>query len=87
MAFKNGRGTKLKANLTDVQGKIGELEKQLDIIGTRQTEVYARIVGYYRSVKNWNKGKKEEYCQRVSFSDNQCKNSQSITKNKQPTLI
>jgi len=24
-------------------------------------EVYSRIVGYYRSVRNWNRGKREEY--------------------------
>lgn len=34
-----------------------------------ETEVYARIVGYYRAVKNWNKGKREEYGQRVVFSN------------------
>jgi hypothetical protein len=33
-----------------------------------QTEVYTRIVGYYRSVKNWNLGKKEEYKHRVTFN-------------------
>ncbi|MDR0689056.1 MAG: hypothetical protein LBG08_02145 [Spirochaetaceae bacterium] len=27
-------------------------------------EVYSRIVGYYRSVRNWNKGKREEYGER-----------------------
>ena len=32
-----------------------------------ECEVYARIVGYYRSVRNWNKGKKEEYRERVMF--------------------
>ncbi|MDR0706453.1 MAG: anaerobic ribonucleoside-triphosphate reductase [Treponema sp.] len=31
------------------------------------TEVYSRIVGYYRSVRNWNKGKKEEYGERKLF--------------------
>ncbi|MCK5736932.1 MAG: hypothetical protein KAH21_10655 [Spirochaetaceae bacterium] len=44
-----------------------------------ETEVYARIVGYYRSVKNWNKGKKEEYGIRVNFSD--CPDSKSIHSN------
>lgn len=42
-----------KAALTDVHGE--------------ECEVYARIVGYYRSVKNWNKGKKEEYGIRAMF--------------------
>jgi len=36
------------------------------ILGTR-TEVYSRIVGYYRSVKNWNAGKKAEYKERRVF--------------------
>lgn len=31
-------------------------------------EVYSRIVGYYRPLKNWNKGKKEEYNQRREYS-------------------
>lgn len=30
-------------------------------------EVYTRIVGYYRSVANWNKGKREEYGKRKLF--------------------
>ncbi len=32
-----------------------------------ETEVYARIVGYYRPIKNWNKGKSEEYRHRQVF--------------------
>ena len=36
------------------------------ILGTR-TEVYSRIVGYYRSVKNWNAGKRAEYKERRVF--------------------
>ncbi|MDR0568927.1 MAG: hypothetical protein LBG87_06955 [Spirochaetaceae bacterium] len=30
-------------------------------------EVYSRIVGYYRSVRNWNKGKREEYGERLLY--------------------
>jgi len=33
----------------------------------KDTEIYARIVGYYRPVKNWNKGKYEEYQFRKTF--------------------
>jgi len=33
-----------------------------------ETEVYARIVGYYRPVRNWNKGKREEYRHRTTFA-------------------
>ena len=34
----------------------------------RRTEVYSRIVGYYRSVMNWNPGKKSEYGIRMLFN-------------------
>lgn len=34
-----------------------------------ETEVFSRIVGYYRPVKNWNKGKKEEYKEREEFTE------------------
>jgi ribonucleoside-triphosphate reductase (formate) len=33
----------------------------------KPTEVYSRIVGYYRPVKNWNAGKKSEYLERKVF--------------------
>ncbi len=33
-----------------------------------ETEIYTRIVGYYRSLKNWNRGKREEYRHRVTFA-------------------
>lgn len=32
------------------------------------TEVFQRITGYYRPVKNWNKGKQEEFKDRVSYN-------------------
>lgn len=32
-----------------------------------KTEVYSRIVGYYRPVQQWNKGKKAEYFNRKTF--------------------
>jgi len=34
----------------------------------RQTEVYSRIVGYFRSVRLWNKGKKQEFRERRTFA-------------------
>jgi ribonucleoside-triphosphate reductase len=33
------------------------------------SEVYARIVGYYRSVANWNLGKREEFRYRLEYSE------------------
>ncbi len=29
-----------------------------------RTEVYSRVVGYYRPVQDWNKGKQEEFAER-----------------------
>ena len=33
----------------------------------RKTEIYSRIVGYFRPVSDWNKGKKEEFKDRKVF--------------------
>ncbi|MBN2617843.1 MAG: thiol reductase thioredoxin [Spirochaetales bacterium] len=52
-----------------IDNKIEALEQQLLEVKGRETEKYARIVGYYRAVKNWNKGKKEEFKFRVNFSE------------------
>ena len=52
-----------------IDDKIEDLKQQLLNVKGRETEQYARIVGYYRAIKNWNKGKKEEYKFRVSFQD------------------
>jgi len=32
-----------------------------------KTEVYSRVVGYFRPVNNWNKGKQEEFKDRKTF--------------------
>jgi len=34
---------------------------------SRETEVYSRVVGYLRPVKQWNKGKKAEFSSRKTF--------------------
>lgn len=31
------------------------------------TEIYSRVVGYFRPVSNWNEGKKEEFKDRTEF--------------------
>jgi ribonucleoside-triphosphate reductase len=33
----------------------------------KPTEIYSRVVGYYRPVQNWNKGKQEEFKQRLEY--------------------
>ncbi len=37
----------------------------------KTTEVYSRVVGYYRPVQNWNDGKQEEYDERKTFNESQ----------------
>lgn len=32
-----------------------------------KTEVYSRVVGYFRPVANWNKGKREEFLERKMY--------------------
>ena len=31
-------------------------------------EIYSRVCGYYRPIKNWNAGKKQEFKDRRNFS-------------------
>ena len=40
----------------------------------RKTEIYSRVVGYFRPVANWNKGKKEEFKDRKTFDLTKTKN-------------
>ena len=34
----------------------------------RETQVYSRVVGYHRPIKNWNKGKQQEFHDRKPYS-------------------
>ena len=34
---------------------------------TAKTEVYSRVVGFFRPVQQWNRGKKEEYKDRKNY--------------------
>lgn len=38
----------------------------------KQCEVFSRVVGYHRPVQQWNKGKREEFKQRVEFQEKVC---------------
>ena len=33
-----------------------------------ETEVYSRVTGYFRPVKNWNRGKRQEFQDRKTYS-------------------
>ncbi len=56
-----------KKTLQEVETEIALAKEALSHVRGSETEVYARIVGYYRSVRNWNKGKKDEYNHRKQF--------------------
>lgn len=51
--------------LQEIDKDIAET-KAAELTGT-PTEVYTRIVGYYRSLRNWNRGKRQEYTERKHF--------------------
>ncbi len=51
-----------------IDKEIEKLKKEMNTVEGCETEVYSRIVGYYRSVRNWNLGKQGEYQDRVTFS-------------------
>jgi ribonucleoside-triphosphate reductase len=38
-------------------------------------EVYSRVVGYFRPVNQWNKGKKEEFSERNEFDPKEIENA------------
>jgi ribonucleoside-triphosphate reductase len=54
-------------NLEAIENDLALARKEAENITGTQAEVYSRIVGYYRSVRNWNKGKREEYGERKLF--------------------
>ncbi len=43
-------------------------EKNQNVCG-KPTEVFSRIVGYFRPVQNWNDGKREEFKDRLEYSE------------------
>ena len=43
-----------------------------------RAEVYSRVVGYYRPVDAWNKGKQEEFKDREVFTKEDIENAQQV---------
>lgn len=43
-------------------------KRKMDQCG-RRCEIYSRVVGYFRPVANWNLGKKQEFSDRLAFSE------------------
>lgn len=50
--------------IADIEKDLAAARAALAAVQGTPTEVYSRIVGYYRSVRNWNRGKREEYGER-----------------------
>jgi len=46
-------------------------EREMAKCGAK-TEVYSRVVGYFRPVASWNKGKREEFKDRKTFETVNC---------------
>ncbi len=53
--------------LEEIEKELAAAKRELETAEGTPTEVYSRIVGYYRSVRNWNRGKREEYGERVLY--------------------
>jgi len=51
-------------NLEVIKMDLAAAREALSSVEGTPAEVYSRIVGYYRSVRNWNLGKREEYGER-----------------------
>ena len=58
----------MERTLAQIEQEIAETKAALENVHGTETEVYARIVGYYRAVKHWNKGKRDEYDMRKMFT-------------------
>lgn len=56
-----------ETKLKEIDEQIAQVRSELENVHGTQTEVYARIVGYYRAVRNWNKGKADEFKKRKMF--------------------
>jgi len=46
------------------------METKKENVCGQPCEVYSRVVGYYRPVQNWNKGKTEEFKDRTVYKNN-----------------
>ncbi len=54
-------------NREELMKKIQELKQELENVKGTPTEIYSRVVGYYRPVQQWNDGKQEEFKERKVF--------------------
>ena len=55
-------------------------------ICNRKTEVFSRVVGYFRPVNNWNEGKKEEFNERKEFTETKSMHNKLINDNQNESI-
>lgn len=55
------------SEIETINAEIKLLYEKLENVKGTETEVYSRIVGYYRNTKNWNIGKSREFDERKAF--------------------
>jgi hypothetical protein len=72
-------------NLEDIERDLAEAREALSSVEGTPAEVYSRIVGYYRSVRNWNRGKREEYGERQLYRVNQSESRAAASPRPVPT--
>ena len=51
----------------ETEAKIKALKLQKQNVKGEECEVYSRVVGYLRPVKQWNMGKQNEFKDRVTY--------------------
>jgi anaerobic ribonucleoside-triphosphate reductase len=51
----------------EIDQELRELQAEIGRVEGQSCEVYTRIVGYYRNIKNFNAGKREELKHRKNY--------------------
>lgn len=68
-----------ETKLKELDEQIAQVRSELEDVHGTQTEVYARIVGYYRAVRNWNRGKADEFKKRKMFELDECERPDTVS--------
>jgi len=63
----DGQRIELTPQNKKILSQIKELEEELENVKGTECEVYSRVVGYFRPVKQWNEGKQAEFYDREEF--------------------
>lgn len=72
--------------LEQINAEIAHTKAQIESVRGDETEVYARIVGYYRAVRNWNKGKRDEFAHRTLFEPERFSGCRATATDDSPAL-